>query len=280
MKHINLNLDSKLFLDGLAEVACFSSFHFIRVFEAHVGETPQQYTIRKRMERAAFYLLKGEMRVIDIALSVAYGTPNSFCKVFKTHFGISPRQFQDTIPIEQYQKTNHSFQAKIGERKKSLPLSIPMICILPSIKIICIENRGVMDGSFLSTNLKSFDYFRKQIDRHGLKDHIKNSVSVYPNRPMGFEDSDVTDLVGAIIERPPELADSFRYMVLPRGRYAIFKHYGSYDFIMQTWNQAYWNWLPKSGRCLRDIPPIEIHLDTPDIPNDLQLKAYLLVPII
>ena len=96
-----------------------------------------------------------------------------------------------------------------------------MIRILPSIKIICIENRGVIDCSFLSTNLKCFDYFRKQIDRHGLKDHIKNSVNIYPNRPMGFEDSNVTDFVGAIIERPPELADTFRYMVFPRGRYAI-----------------------------------------------------------
>ena len=60
MKHINLNLDNKLPLDSLAEVACFSSFHFIRVFEKLMGETPQQYTIRKRMERAGFYLLKAK----------------------------------------------------------------------------------------------------------------------------------------------------------------------------------------------------------------------------
>jgi AraC family transcriptional regulator len=279
MKHINLNLDNKLPLDRLAEVACFSSFHFIRVFEKLMGETPQQYTIRKRMERAGFYLLKGEMSITDIALSVAYGTPSSFCKVFKAHFGLSPRQFQDTIPIEQYQKTHHPFLGKIGKPKKSLSLLIPIIRILPSINIICLENRGVIDGFFLSTNLISFDYFRKQIERHGLKDLIKNSVSVYPNRPMCIDDSNVTDFVGAIIERNPDVSNTFRYMTLPRGRYAIFKHYGSYDFIGQTWNQAYRNWLPKSGRCLRDVPPIEIHLDTPDIPNDLQLKAYLLVPI-
>ena len=76
--YINENLGAQLRLDHLSEVACFSPFHFLRVFESLMGETPQQYVIRKKMERAGFYLLKQKKSVTDIALGVAYETPSSF----------------------------------------------------------------------------------------------------------------------------------------------------------------------------------------------------------
>ncbi len=40
------------------------------------------------------------------------------------------------------------------------------------------------------------------------------------------------------------------------------------------------NWLSRSGRVLRDAPPVEIHMDTPPDENNLELKAYLLIPIL
>ncbi len=97
-----------------------------------------------------------------------------------------------------------------------------------------------------------------------MRNPIKNSVSIYPNRPAGFNDNQVTNLVGAVIPRETGLTEKFIYFVYPPGKYAIFKHFGSYDFMMQTWNRAYLNWFPKSGRTLRDLPPLEIHIDDPD----------------
>ncbi len=149
MIHINHNLDEKQRLDQLAAVACFSSFHFLRVFEMLMGETPRQYIIRKRMERAGHYLLKKELPVTDIAFRVAYGTPSSFCKVFKTYYGISPRRFRDTVSEKEYNKPNHPFRFSGTFRNRSG--SVPVIRYLPSIKAICIENRGVENCSFLNT---------------------------------------------------------------------------------------------------------------------------------
>ncbi|MCP3898511.1 MAG: AraC family transcriptional regulator [Desulfobacteraceae bacterium] len=279
MIHIGQHLEKKLRLDQLAEIACFSSFHFIRVFETIMGETPQQYIIRKRMERAGFYLLKKDLRITDVAFSVAYGTPSSFCKVFKTHFGISPRKFQDTISEDCYYKTNHPFRSVTLNCNQSLPTPLPIIRSLPPIKAMYIVNKGVVNGSFLATAKKSFNRFEKLIAYHGLEGSIKNQISIYPNRASGLEDDQALNFVGAVVEQKIDLVNGLHYYTFPPGKYAIFKHYGSYDFIMQTWNQAYINWFPKSGRLLRDEPPLEIHLNA-TTSNKFQLKAYLLIPIL
>jgi len=214
------------------------------------------------MERAGFDLLEKKRRVIDVALGVAYGTPSSFCKVFKSHFGMTPRQFRDTISNEEYVKTNHPFRSAIGNRNRSLSMPVPVIRKLPVIKTICIKNQGVVDGNFLASNLKSFDTFRQQVVHNDLSSLIQESVSIYPTRPVGVKDNQATDFVGAIIKQETQLTDKFHYFVFPAGEYAIFNHYGSYDFISLTWNQAFMNWLPKSGKTLRDLPPFEIHLNT------------------
>lgn len=279
MIHINQNLGEKFGLDLLSEVACFSPFHFLRVFESLIGETPQQYIIRKKMERAGFFLLEKKTCVTDVALGVGYGTSSSFCKVFKSHFGMSPRQFRDTIPSDQYHKTNHPFRSAVGNRNRSLSMPLPVIRKLPVIKIICIKNQGVVNGNFLASNLKSFDIFREQVIHNDLIHLVQNSVSIYPNRPTGTLDSQATDFIGAIIKHETRLSDPFRYFVFPPGKYAIFTHYGSYDFISLTWNQAYMNWFPKSGETLRDLPPLEIHMDESNPDDTLGLKAYLLIPI-
>ncbi len=51
--YIQENIDSSLTLQTLAGIACFSPFHFHRIFTAFVGETLSEYIRRIRLERAA-----------------------------------------------------------------------------------------------------------------------------------------------------------------------------------------------------------------------------------
>ena len=277
--HLNRQLDQKIQLDQLANLACFSPFHFIRVFEAVMGETPQKYIIRKRMERAGFNLLKHNWSVTDVAFSVSYETPSSFSKIFKNTFGISPRQFRDTTAEKEYYKAHHPFRFSGEEYKYSRSAPVPVIKCLPPIKVLCIENKGVKEGSFLATAPASFRQFDKEIARRNLESRVHAQVSIYPFRPLTFDDKQVVNFVGAIVDGELESFSGMKCVTLPLGRYAIFNHFGSYRFIPQTWNQAYMNWLPKSGKQLRDDPPVEIHLNTRPNFGSLQLQAYLMVPI-
>lgn len=59
LTHIQEHLDEPLDLEALAQVACFSSFHFHRVFAAMTGETIADHVRRLRLERAAMELRSG-----------------------------------------------------------------------------------------------------------------------------------------------------------------------------------------------------------------------------
>ena len=92
--YIEENIDEELTMDELARVACYSPFHFHRIFQAIVGETIHQYVKRLRMQRAAGKLRYTERPVTEIALDTNYDTPSAFTKAFKQFMGASPKRYR------------------------------------------------------------------------------------------------------------------------------------------------------------------------------------------
>jgi AraC family transcriptional regulator len=100
LRHIQEHLDEALDLEELARVACFSSFHFHRVFAAMTGETIADHVRRLRLERAAMELRSGAKQVIQVALDAGYEAHAAFTRAFKTAYGVSPAEFRRaTRPI-------------------------------------------------------------------------------------------------------------------------------------------------------------------------------------
>ena len=78
--YIQAHLDEPLELDALARAACFSPFHFHRVFRAMVGEPVHEHVRRLRLERAAVTLRQQPGRpVIEIALAAGYAPYTVLC---------------------------------------------------------------------------------------------------------------------------------------------------------------------------------------------------------
>jgi AraC family transcriptional regulator len=96
------NLTEDLSLERLARVAHFSPFHFHRIFKDLVGETLNQFVNRVRVERAAM-LLRGDLSltILDAAIACGYDSAAGFSRAFKKRFGISPRQWDRTSPLQQ-----------------------------------------------------------------------------------------------------------------------------------------------------------------------------------
>lgn len=91
MNYVRENLDSDLRLETLARVACFSPYHFHRMFKATTGETLTAFVQRARLERAAYLMMASPSRKLDsIALEVGFSAHSDFTRVFKKHFGIAP----------------------------------------------------------------------------------------------------------------------------------------------------------------------------------------------
>jgi AraC family transcriptional regulator len=94
LTHIQEHLDETLDLEELARVACFSSFHFHRIFAAMTGETIADHVRRLRLERAAMELRSGAKQVIQVALDAGYEAHEAFTRAFKAAYGVSPAAFR------------------------------------------------------------------------------------------------------------------------------------------------------------------------------------------
>ncbi|WP_143305969.1 helix-turn-helix domain-containing protein [Chitinophaga vietnamensis] len=79
-------------LDNIADEACFSKFHFIRQFKSIYGQTPHQYLITVRMEKA-LELLKAGHSVSDTCYTVGFESISSFSGLFKRMQGLTPSQY-------------------------------------------------------------------------------------------------------------------------------------------------------------------------------------------
>lgn len=90
LDYINDHLAEELPLARLAEVACFSPFHFHRIFSAFVGETPGDYIRRLRLECAAVRLrINPSLPISDVAYDVGFSSPAVFARAFRERFGMS-----------------------------------------------------------------------------------------------------------------------------------------------------------------------------------------------
>jgi AraC family transcriptional regulator len=92
---IEAHLGQELNLDDLARVACFSPFHFHRIFGAVMGEPLYQFILRLRLERAAGQLAQDNGKSITaIALDCGFGGSAAFARAFRSAFGTSASAFR------------------------------------------------------------------------------------------------------------------------------------------------------------------------------------------
>jgi AraC-like DNA-binding protein len=83
---------------ALARAARRSTAHFSREFRRAFGETPHQYLLTRRMERAAALLRNTDRTVADICLTVGLRSVGSFTSTFGRTFGLSPTAYRAAHP--------------------------------------------------------------------------------------------------------------------------------------------------------------------------------------
>ena len=81
-------------LEALAREAHVSSRHFSRSFRRTFGETPYQYLLTRRLERARHLLRTTELSVAEICLEVGFTSVGSFTTTFRRRVGVSPTAYR------------------------------------------------------------------------------------------------------------------------------------------------------------------------------------------
>ncbi len=77
-----------------------SQSHLRALFEKWVGESPQQFHARCRIDEARRLLYQNNLTVSQIAMLVGFDDPRYFSRVFKQLTGVPPSLYQSTQPAE------------------------------------------------------------------------------------------------------------------------------------------------------------------------------------
>lgn len=97
LKALTGKLGETIRIEELAQEACMSKDHFIRLFRQKLGYTPTQFIIDKKMMKARLMLASENMSTKDIAYSLGYDDVSYFTRLFKKHTGTTPLQYRNSF---------------------------------------------------------------------------------------------------------------------------------------------------------------------------------------
>lgn len=91
---VHAKIEDDLTLDEMAESAGLSAGYFSQMFRKSTGETPHQFLLRLRVERAKEMLRGADARVLDVAVACGFKTQQHFARVFRKMCGASPTEYR------------------------------------------------------------------------------------------------------------------------------------------------------------------------------------------
>ncbi|MFJ6782984.1 helix-turn-helix domain-containing protein [Streptomyces yangpuensis] len=93
--YIHLHLGRRISMEELSAVAGVSAAHLNRLFRASLGESPHQYVLRQRVERAQNALLHTDDSIADIAFAHGFADQSHFARVLRRSTGLTPRALRE-----------------------------------------------------------------------------------------------------------------------------------------------------------------------------------------
>ena len=93
-EYIRVHLSDSVTLEDLAGLVGLTTRHLSRAFRASFSETPMQYVVALRMEKAARMLTETRNPITEIALDCGFSHPQHFAASFNKAMGCSPSDFR------------------------------------------------------------------------------------------------------------------------------------------------------------------------------------------
>jgi AraC family transcriptional regulator len=91
---VDAKIEDELTLCEMAQAVELSTAYFSRMFRKSTGESPHQFLLRQRVERAKEMLRSADARVIDVAVACGFKSQQHFAQVFRHLCGASPTEYR------------------------------------------------------------------------------------------------------------------------------------------------------------------------------------------
>jgi len=261
--YIHEHLDEELDMDRLAEIACMSSYHWHRIYRAIYGETLAASVKRLRLHRAAGDIVRTDLQVSEIAKRSGYPNLQSFNRIFKSVYGMPPARYR--------KEGSHTIFGP-NDSGKANPMFDVTLRTIPALELIGVPHTG----SYMQIS-RAFETLHGTLHARGLIRPDMKMIGLY------LDDPDIVPVeklrsfacvtAGSDIPAEPPLVRC----AIDGGEYAVLRHKGPYADMHKAYQWLFAQWLPKSGRQLRDTVMFEDYINNPRdaAPTDLLTDIYM-----
>jgi AraC family transcriptional regulator len=257
LEHIDQQLDQPLDLETLADVAHFSPFHFHRLFLAWMSETLGDYVRRRRVEIAATRLVaQPRMPVLQLALSVGFGSAEAFARAFKKRFGCSPTSWR------LQQSALRSAKSNPGQIERNIDQILPQN-LAKNDAAHHLSPEASMKVELIDRQRTTVAYLR-HVGPSGAPIATFWQKTVYPwmatsgllQQPrygISHDDPTITAPQQCRYDAGCEVPPTFTTLgnalktTIPGGKYAALSFKGTVADIEEAWTAMLRDWLPSSG---------------------------------
>ena len=278
-------------LGALARRAHFSRFALHRTVRDVLGETPQRYVSRVRLERAASALLSSGRTVVEIAFDHGYASHEVFTRAFRRRFGAPPTVVRERgllgadepTSIRRHAELVASTSPCIGiyrislqpRPRKATDVKAEIVTRdVPELRALVMRRRISRDGvaEALSACLPAvFGYAQES----GLA-FAGPPFARYPETSMASLVIECGMPVVELPETPPE--GDIEALIVPAGRAVVALHRGPYEGLPEA-HIAVENYLQKNGLVAAG-PPWESYITDPgDHPDPATWETEVVQPI-
>jgi AraC family transcriptional regulator len=292
LAYIQDNLTENLQLEKLSEIACFSPFHFQKIFTLYIGESPKQYIIRLRLERIAHYLkIFPELSVYDLSFQSGFSSHSTFSRAFRKYYGFTPETFrnlpQDEISKIGTSKPNKSkyselqsaefwspdlIEEEVAGWKQSLAIEIK---VLRSLKVAFIDSHlGHQDAIS-----EAFKALTKWAQPRDLIKPETQFIGIMLDMPFFTEYRKCRFRACIAIPEELELPKESAVTTIPGGKYAVYEMKGTIQHVFKSLVAFRHGWLDESGYQISEITGFELYSENPASKPHESILRQIFVPI-
>ena len=277
--YLRTHLNQPLKLEDLARVACFSEFHFHRVFGAMTGETLNDFTNRMRLEKAARLLKRTRRSATEIALECGFSSSATFSRSFNKAFNTSPTQYRKSGKLKNSKICKEIFTGQ----EYVLPLSAEEKRVAFPVRFIDLPERQVAyirvtDAFEMDRVLAAF---KTMIDWAKSQDIFSQGTLF----GMSVDDPHVTPKhlyryeVCLASSFPFECISGMSKLKIPAMRYAATRVSGDIRKVATAWDYLVRDWLINSDYEPEHAPALEIFLDKEKAMDWSHFELELCLPV-
>jgi AraC-like DNA-binding protein len=101
LSFIHNNYMEQISIENIAGAANVSKSEALRCFHQFLNDTPQHYVTMYRLDKSKHFLKTSGCSIEDVAWKTGFSSAGYFCRVFKTHNGLTPNTYRHNSSMEQ-----------------------------------------------------------------------------------------------------------------------------------------------------------------------------------